>query len=38
VDEARRSVEPGGAAARGRDPWRRFVIVFAAYLALLIGH
>jgi exosortase H (IPTLxxWG-CTERM-specific) len=30
VDEALRGAEPGEAAARGRDPWRRFVIVFAA--------
>jgi exosortase/archaeosortase family protein len=30
VGEALRSAEPGEPAARGRDPWRRFVIVFAA--------
>ena len=30
MDETRRSAEPGEAAARGRDPWRRFVLVFAA--------
>ena len=30
MDEAPRSAEPGAAVARGRDPWRRFVLVFAA--------
>jgi exosortase/archaeosortase family protein len=30
VDETRRSAEPGEAPARGRDPWRRFALVFAA--------
>ncbi len=30
MEETRRSAQPGEAAARGRDPWRRFVLVFAA--------
>jgi exosortase/archaeosortase family protein len=30
VDETRRSAEPGAAPPRRRDPWLRFVLVFAA--------